>query len=48
MMMNLGYLNRPAHVLDRARTRELVEIRRRMGVEAGGMPRCAEDLADEA
>ena len=48
IMMNLGYLNRPAHVLDRARTRELVEIRRRMGVEAGGMPRCAEDLADEA
>ena len=47
ILMNLGYLNRPAHVLDRAQTRELVDIRRRMGVEAGGVPRCAEDLADE-
>ena len=44
IMMNLGYLNRPAHVLNRAQVDELLEIRRNLGVNSGGIPRCAEDL----
>jgi L-fuculose-phosphate aldolase len=44
IMMNLGYLNRPAHVLNRTQVDELLEIRRNLGVTSGGTPRCAEDL----
>jgi L-fuculose-phosphate aldolase len=44
IMMNLGYLNRPAHILNRAQVDELLEIRRNLGVTSGGIPLCAEDL----
>ncbi len=44
IMKNLGYLNRPAHVLTRAQVQELVDLRAAQGVATGGMPRCAEDL----
>lgn len=46
IMMNLGYLNRPACVLTRSQVSELVALRRDRGVSAGGSPLCAEDLAD--
>ena len=45
VMKNLGYLDRPAHVLTRAQVAELIAIRENMGVTAGGTPLCAEDLA---
>ena len=45
IMMNLGYLNRPPQVLNRSQVGELLEIRRKLGVSAGGVPRCAEDLS---
>ena len=44
IMMNLGYLNRPPCVLNRAQVDELLEIRRNLGVTSGGIPLCAEDL----
>ena len=45
VMKNLGYLDRPAHVLTRAQVAELIAIRENLGVTAGGTPLCAEDLA---
>lgn len=47
VMMNLGYLDRPAQVLRRSQVNELLEIRRGLGVHTGGTPRCAEDLETE-
>lgn len=44
IMMNLGYLNRPPCVLNRAQVEDLLQIRRNLGVSAGGVPLCAEDL----
>ncbi len=44
IMLNLGYLNRPACLLERSQVEELVEIRRSLGVNTGGIPRCAEDI----
>lgn len=44
IMKNLGYLDRPACVLTRAQTQELVDIRAALGVTAGGVPRSAEDM----
>lgn len=45
IMLNLGYLNRPAHLLTRDQVRALLEIRQGLGVSSGGVPYCAEDLA---
>jgi len=45
IMMNLGLLNRPPCLLKRSEVAELLEIRRNLGVSAGGIPLCAEDLA---
>lgn len=45
IMLNLGYLNRPAQVLTRSQVEELLEKRRALGIIAGGTPLCAEDLA---
>ena len=44
VMKNLGYLDRPAHVLTRAQVAELIAIREKLGVTAGDTPLCAEDL----
>lgn len=44
IMKNLGYLNQPAHVLQRAQVEELLEARQKLGITTGGVPRCAEDL----
>jgi len=46
IMMNLGFLSRPACLLNRSQVEELLEIRRNLGVETGGIPVCAEDLAE--
>lgn len=46
VMQNLGYLRRPAHVLTRAQVAELIAIREKLGITAGGTPLCAEDLAE--
>jgi len=45
VMMNLGYLDRPAQLLTRAQMEELVAMRGNFGVTAGGLPLCAEDIA---
>lgn len=44
MMMHLGYLNRPAQILNRSQLEELLQMRRNFGITTGGVPRCAEDL----
>ena len=44
VMKNLGYLNTPPHVLTREQTQQLLDLRARQGVTAGGTPLCAEDL----
>lgn len=44
-MINLGLLNRPAQVLTRSEVHELLEIRRKLGISSGGIPRCKEDLS---
>lgn len=44
IMKNLGYLNRPAHVLTRSQVAELLEKREKLGVRTGGTPLCAEDF----
>ena len=46
IMMHLGYLNRPAQLLTRSQVAELLEIRKNLGVMTGGVPVCAEDVAD--
>ena len=43
IMMNLGYLNRPAQLLTRRQVAELLEKRAAMGVMSGGIPKCRED-----
>ena len=44
VMKNLGFLNRPPHVLNRSQVQELLDIRQRQGISTGGTPLCAEDL----
>ncbi len=44
IMMNLGYLNRPAQILNRQQVKELIEKREALGVNSGGFPLCAEDF----
>ena len=44
VMRNLGFLNRPPHVLNRSQVQELLDIRQRQGISTGGTPLCAEDL----
>jgi len=48
IMMNLGYLNKPAHVLTRAQVAELVDARKNFGITTGGIPRCAEDITPDS
>jgi len=44
VMKNLGFLNVKPHILSRAQVRELLDIRERLGVTAGGEPLAAEDM----
>lgn len=47
IMMNLGYLNRPARVLTRSQVNELLETRKNLGIHTGGTPLCAEDIVSD-
>ena len=44
VMKNLGFLNTPPHVLTQEQAQQLLDLRARQGVTAGGTPLCAEDL----
>lgn len=44
VMQNLGYLNVKPRLLSRAQVQELLDIRERLGVKAGGRPHAAEDI----
>lgn len=44
VMEKLGCLNVKPHILSRAQVQELVDIRQRLGVKAGGRPLAAEDI----
>jgi len=43
IMMNLGYLNKPAQLLTRDQVNELLEKREALGIHTGGTPKCRED-----
>jgi len=43
IMMNLGYLNKPAQLLTREQVDELLQKRKALGIFTGGTPKCRED-----
>lgn len=44
ILLKLGWLNQPPCLLTREQVDELLDIRRRLGVNSGGVPRCAGDM----
>ena len=44
VMEKLGYLNVRPQLLDRSQVQELLDIRERLGVKAGGRPKAREDI----
>lgn len=47
IMMNLGYLNRPACLLTKAQVDELIEKRENLGINTGGVPVCLEEASKQ-